>query len=68
MTTHEYKFQQVTGKPFTTTCIACGYRIEPGDGSETRLHGPHFADLNGEPFKAYYCRDCALQANEYKPL
>jgi hypothetical protein len=20
---------------------------------------PHFADLDGEPFKAYYCADCA---------
>ena len=54
----QFNFVQVTGKPFTAICQGCNHRIQPGDGSEVRSLGPHFADLNGKPFEAYYCASC----------
>jgi hypothetical protein len=36
---------------FTCTCIRCGRRIEG--------QSPRFADLDGVPFRAYYCPPCA---------
>lgn len=35
---------------FVFTCLACGRRA---DNTEE-----WFADLDGEPFKAYYCQPC----------
>jgi len=55
------RLQQVTGRPFTITCHACGRRAVAGDKAEEyrdRVPGPVFADLDGEPFKAYYCSEC----------
>lgn len=43
--------QPVTGAAFTVTCIACGTLTRQRDGL--------FADLDGEPFRAYYCAPCA---------
>jgi uncharacterized protein YlaI len=45
--------QQVNPKPaFTIKCIECG---EVGSSD----YSVWFADTQGEPFKAYYCKDCA---------
>jgi uncharacterized protein YlaI len=35
-------------------CLDCGKRLVL-----SRAEPPIYADLDGEPFKAYYCPDCA---------
>lgn len=45
------RMQQVTGAYFVAWCIKCGKRLERNDW-------PIWADLDGEPFKAYYCAEC----------
>lgn len=41
---------------FVCTCLKCEKRIEPQE--------KRYADLEGQPFKAYYCDKCAKE--EYK--
>jgi hypothetical protein len=53
----------VTGTPFTITCVGCGHKAVAGDNSENwrdRIPGPVYADLDGDPYKAYYCNECAV--------
>ena len=56
--TTSMNLQPVTGTNVFCTCASCGKfasnRFDPHKGPGL------FADLNGEPFKAYYCRDCVL--------
>ena len=63
--------QPVTGPPFYAECIGCHERKVFGDTKGKRDafdrpfektregEGGGFADLEGEPFKAYYCNECA---------
>lgn len=37
-------------------CIGCGKRM-----LLSKAEPPIYADLDGEPFKAYYCGDCARE-------
>jgi hypothetical protein len=61
--------QRVTGPAFTAECIGCHEKKLFGDKPEKDMFGrPNeyehqngFADLDGEPFKAYYCDDCAAK-------
>jgi len=39
----------------TFACCACGKRADQN-------HAPVYADHDGEPFKAYYCAECAKEA------
>ena len=55
--------QVVTGRPFVVNCIKCNRPSWMGDvtafddkGATKHIGG--FADLTGEPFKAYYCHEC----------
>jgi hypothetical protein len=51
--------QRVTGKAFYAECQECHRRLlfgEQGHGDTSNCKG--WADLDGEPFKAYYCEDC----------
>ena len=41
-------------KPFRFVCVACGKANTTDRDPEAR------ADLDGEPFKAYYCGPCAV--------
>jgi hypothetical protein len=52
--------QLVTGKLCFVRCLSCGEHTAIGDGADKFRHSPGKADLNGEPFKAYYCPDCQL--------
>ena len=47
--------QPVTGKPFYANCIGCGASTQFGSGNDG------YADLDGKPFEAYYCPDCAAE-------
>lgn len=50
----------VTGRPFAVYCAGCNTRAYAGDVDTTDTkHHPVYADLDGEPFKAYYCATCA---------
>jgi len=52
--------QPVTGAPFTAECIVCHKRKCFGGNPDIPFSRPNsggFADLDGEPFKAYYCAD-----------
>lgn len=40
----------ITGWPFVYTCLRCGEQHTSSTG--------YCADLDGEPFKAYYCLPC----------
>ena len=42
---------------FYVTCIRC-----------QRFISPKFADLEGEPFKAYYCGDCAATMHDLETV
>lgn len=42
--------------PFFYTCVACHKQ----KASDDKPAG--FADLDGEPFKTYYCNPCAVEA------
>jgi len=56
------RLEQVTGRPFIVFCLRCETKLWAGDVEVTGERGTHypvFADLNGEPFKAYYCAQCA---------
>ncbi len=61
--THEPRLQLVTGQPFYVKCRHCGGGCNAGDGGQT------VADLNGEPWTAYFHRDdlhdCYTHAGEY---
>ena len=48
----------VTGKICFVNCLQCGDRTAIGDGAEVYRKSPAKADLNGEPFKAYYRLAC----------
>lgn len=53
-----HNFQPVSiavSGPLVFTCCQCGRRVT--QGRETV-----WADLNGEPFRAYYCQDCMEKA------
>lgn len=41
--------------PLAFTCCRCGTRAN-------QFHGTVYADLEGEPFKDYYCAKCAKEA------
>ena len=48
--------QKVTGKPFRCTCVQCGWRNSTDNEDFT-------ADLDGKPFKDYYCSKCTQKLN-----
>ena len=54
-----YVFRQVSGKPLNYRCISCGRMV---DASREAV----FADIEGEPFKAYYCEPCKNKLDYYK--
>ena len=57
-------FVQLTGTPFSFTCMGCGKRrLSHGDvdtfsGGGRQPMNDGWADLNGPAFKAYYCDPC----------
>ena len=53
--------QPVTGKFCFVFCIQCAQQTAIGLGAEVYRNSPGVADLDGEPFKAYYCTRCAPQ-------
>jgi hypothetical protein len=63
--------QLVTGQAFGTRCKGCNKRVVGGDQSyEQRTITPFhrivypvkvYADMDGTPFDAYYCEECANQ-------
>ena len=63
MQNHEPKLQTVTGTNFSIKCRHCGGLTAAGNGCET------VADLNGEPWLAYFhgdsSHDCHQHAGEY---
>jgi hypothetical protein len=58
------RIQPVTGPAFRTKCICCDKSLTAGtqglDSFGRLLTDKVFADLDGEPFKAYYCEDCVI--------
>lgn len=48
--------QPVTGPIMTFVCCKCGTRTTNAPGREGQPQV--YADLEGEPFKAYYCAEC----------
>ena len=46
------RLERVTGKSFRVVCDCCNKTLWSNEGV--------FADLDGEPFKAYYCESCAM--------
>jgi len=63
--------QPVTGTAFTTKCYGCGEILHLGDRAEELgkcydMHGG-FADLDDDPFKAYYCHAC-YNAITHQPI
>jgi ribosomal protein S26 len=56
------KLQHVTGKLCFVRCCKCGESTAIGDFADRYQNSPGMADLHGEPFKAYYCPNCAHQA------
>ena len=56
----KHNLVEVTGRPFIVFCLNCDTKLWAGDVEAPKgTHYPVFADLNGEPFKAYYCAQCA---------
>lgn len=57
--------KKVTGKPFTVTCIKCGKQSSTGDEVKDALGREEteifYADLDGIPFRAYYCQGCVKE-------
>lgn len=60
-----YNFQPVSmaaSGPLVFICYRCGCRVEQSPIERTGVSGMKigtvWADLNGEPFKAYYCQTC----------
>ncbi len=53
------RFSKVRGKPFTATCMACG---KPTSSEDL------YADLDGAPFRAYYCPVCKHAAESVERL
>jgi hypothetical protein len=51
----------VSGRPFQCHCIKCGLKQWAGDVDG---QAPVYADITGEPFKAYYCSPCAIVRSE----
>jgi len=47
--------KKVTGPVFTFTCLKCGVTFNTLEDAGGVLP---FADLDGEPFEAYYCPEC----------
>lgn len=67
-TKHIYNFQKVTPEPFSYLhCIGadCPNRVD-SRGWERGYFNTNtaeaYADLNGEPYKAYYCPACKAKA------
>ena len=54
-----HNLQVVTGRPFITFCFACKEKVYAGDVEANSPKYPVYADLNGEPWRAYYCAECA---------
>ena len=52
---------KVTGRPFIVFCLKCGEKLYGGDVDSESPKYPVYADLDGEPFKAYYCAQCAKE-------
>jgi hypothetical protein len=52
---------KTSGVPFTCTCKGCERRMVGGTVGllPFSTQRPVYADLDGEPFKAYYCEPCA---------
>jgi len=46
-----YRFKHVPLPIITVTCRQCGRSV-------SNKHDTIYADLNGKPFEAYYCRVC----------
>lgn len=59
------QLQPVTGVAFSVVCVGCkDYGMAGSNGYRDFAGRPvipeqWFADLDGEPFKAYYCAVCA---------
>lgn len=53
------RLQLVTGRLCFVFCADCGQQTAIGDGASQFRNSPGVADLDGEPFKAYYCQPCA---------
>lgn len=60
--------QPVTGRVFRRQCCHCltvqyfGDIVDAGKTPDAYVAGTHaggYADLDGKPFEAYYCRPCA---------
>jgi ribosomal protein L34E len=49
------KVDQSAGREFCAVCCACG-KVMNGLNQKPEAI---FADLDGKPFSAYYCEDCA---------
>jgi hypothetical protein len=47
------KLVKVTGREFIIDCVKCGAKLYAGDGHDI------YADIEGKPFKDYYCKTCA---------
>ena len=44
---------------FYATCVKCKRRVLTDSGGDYRVKAePVYADLDGEPFRAYLCQDC----------
>ena len=55
------RMSKVTGPPFTCACIRCGTRMQTDREAVS-------ADLDGVPFRAYYCNKCAaIRLAEHGP-
>lgn len=57
------RLEQVTGRPFIVFCLKCGKKQYAGDVDGQK---PVYADMDGEPFKAYYCSECVESLSEVK--
>lgn len=55
----KYNHPDITGYTFRVVCRLCGTEY-----SSSRLG--YYADLDGEPFKAYYCSPCAITITRKK--
>lgn len=53
------KLVLVTGPTFYCSCLKCGKRLKAGNNQLG--HDNVYADLSGEPFKAYYCEEHARE-------
>lgn len=57
--THTPRLEKVTGTAFSVKCRHCGALVGAGNGFDT------VADLDGEPWTAYFHAECAARAGEY---